>query len=212
MTAPTMYRPSTKRTVRRAAGTRPPPQRAGLVAGASAVLGALAVMVGVVGAGPAVLAPARADSSDGSAGGLLGGLGMGSAGSPDGSAGGILGGLGTGNGGSPDAAAALGQSVCPMLVKPGASFVSIASQMMGNSPIPPGMVEMVATMAMQSQCPGFIESLAHGQMPAALQGLGGNSAMSLPGLSPGAGPIPNMPFQLPGAAPAAGNPLQLPGF
>ncbi|MEE6177232.1 DUF732 domain-containing protein [Mycobacterium sp. 050134] len=80
---------------------------------------------------------------------------------------------------------AIGQSICPMLVKPGATLASIASQLSGNSGLPPGIVGVVAAMAIQTQCPGMIASLANGQMPFPLQG-------GAPGL-PGLGGAPGLP-------------------
>ncbi|WP_301147292.1 DUF732 domain-containing protein [Mycobacterium simiae] len=108
---------------------------------------------------------------------------------------------------------AIGQSICPMLVKPGATLASIASQLSGSSGLPPGIVSMVAGMAIQSQCPGMIASLANGQMPFGLQGLGGAPGLGgVPGLGgapglggvPGFGGTPGLPVlnQAPAANPA----------
>jgi hypothetical protein len=206
MTALTMYSSWIGRTVRRASGVRPPPAWVGLVHPASTVLRSLAATVGVITAGAVSFAPAHADPSGDPIGSVLSGAGAGD------------------NGSVNNTLAGIGQSLCPMLVKPGATLATIASQLSGKPGLPPDMVGAVASMAIQMECPGVMTSLANGQMPSALQGLGGNPGMPLPFQMPGAGPaapnplqLPGLgagasPFQLPGAGPAAPNPLQLPGL
>lgn len=156
---------------------------------ASAALRPLAVTVGVAAAGALSLAPAHADPITS-----------------------VLGGAGAGGGSFNDTLAGIGQSLCPMLVQPGAQLATIASQLSGKPGLPPEMVGTVASMAIQAECPGVMTSLANGQMPSALQGLGGNSGgIPLPFQLPGAGGAPGGPLQLPGLSPAAPSPLQLPG-
>ena len=119
-------------------------------------------------------------------------------------------GTGTGNNGSfTDKIAGIGQSICPSLVKPGATIASITSQLSGKTGLPPNMAGMVAGMAIQMECPGVMTSLAHGNMPFPMQALGGmpGAGLGLPGTGlglPGAGPA------MPGAGPAQ-NPLALLG-
>jgi hypothetical protein len=102
------------------------------------------------------------------------------------------------------AIAQMGQSICPMLAKPGGSLASEAAQMSGHGGLEAPMAGFLAQMAIQSQCPGWINSVANGNMPFPLPGAGG------PGLPlglPGA-PAPGLPIGLPGA-PA---PRPFPGF
>lgn len=117
----------------------------------------------------------------------------------------VLNGVGVGNNGAISGAIAqMGQSICPMLVKPGGSLASGAAQMSGHGGLEAPMAGFLAQMAIQSQCPGWINSVANGNMPFPLPGAGG------PGLPlglPGA-PAPGLPLGLPGA-PA---PRPFPGF
>jgi hypothetical protein len=117
----------------------------------------------------------------------------------------VLNNAGIGNNGPVSGAIAqMGQSICPMLVKPGGSLASGAAQMTGHGGFEAPMAGFLAQMAIQSQCPGWINSVANGNMPFPLPGAGG------PGLPlglPGA-PAPGLPFGLPGA-PA---PRPFPGF
>ncbi|WP_156764977.1 DUF732 domain-containing protein [Mycobacterium sp. 1081908.1] len=88
------------------------------------------------------------------------------------------------------AGVAAGQSICPMLVQPGATLASIASQLTGSTGLSPGMARFVATLAIQTQCPSFMQSLANGQMPSQLQALGGHTLPSIPLMTPGASTVP----------------------
>lgn len=205
MTALLMYPPWIEQPVRRASGVCPGAGWAEFAHPVSAALRPLAVTVGVITAGAMSFAPAHADPS----------------GDPITS---VLNGAGTGNNGSfNNTLAGVGQSLCPMLVKPGATLATIASQLSGSNGLPPDMVGAVASMAIQMECPGVMASLANGQMPSALQGLGAGSGMPLPFQMPGAGAGPASPLQLlslgtsaplavPGAVPAAASPQQVPGF
>jgi hypothetical protein len=117
----------------------------------------------------------------------------------------VLNGVGIGNNGPVSSSIAqMGQSICPMLVKPGGSLVSGAAQMTGHGGLEAPMAGFLAQMAIQSQCPGWINSMANGNMPFPLPGAGGPG---LP-LGLGGGPAPGLPLGLPGA-PA---PRPFPGF
>jgi hypothetical protein len=122
--------------------------------------------------------------------------------------------VGIGNNGPVSTAiAGIGQSICPMLVQPGATFASTASQMAGNTGLSPAIAGFVTSMAIQMECPGIMTSLANGNMPFPLPLLpGANPAPPVPFQLPGANPVSPMPFALPGANPAPPNPLQLPGL
>jgi hypothetical protein len=96
--------------------------------------------------------------------------------------------------------------------------------MSGHDGLAPTVAGWVATMVIQSQCPGWMTSLANGQMPAGLDTLtnmaapalglpSGGSGSSLPLGLGGAPSTSALPFALPGAAPAAPSPgLQIPGL
>lgn len=115
----------------------------------------------------------------------------------------VLNGAGIGNNGPVSGAISqIGQSICPMLVKPGGSLASGAAQMSGHGGLEAPMVGFLAQMAIQSQCPGWINSMANGNMPFPLPGAGG------PGLPLGIGATPQ-PL-LPGIAPVGPQPF--PGF
>ncbi|MFZ1165381.1 hypothetical protein [Mycobacterium sp.] len=130
----------------------------------------------------------------------------------------VLNGAGIGNNGPVSSAIAqMGQSICPMLVKPGGSLASGAAQMSGHGGLEAPMAGFLAQMAIQSQCPGWINSVANGNMPFPLPGSGGGLPLGLPG-----GPAPGLPFGLPGAPapqpllpglnPAGAPPRPFPGF
>lgn len=95
-----------------------------------------------------------------------------------------LNGVGIGNNGPVSSAIAqMGQSICPMLVKPGSSLASGAAQMSGQGGLAPPMVGFLASMAIQSQCPGFMTSVANGNMPFPLPGASGlGLPLGLPGM------------------------------
>lgn len=139
---------------------------------ASAALRPLAVAAGVVAAGATLPALAHADAPNDSITTALNGAGIGN------------------NGSLSTAIAGIGQSICPSLVKPGATLASIASKVSGNTGLSPGMAKLVTSMAIQMECPGFMTSLANGNMPFPLQGAGAHA-------------LPSIPFQPPGASPTA---------
>jgi hypothetical protein len=176
MAALTTYRPSTTETVRRSSVALQPTAWADFINAASAVLRPLAVAASIVIAGATLPVLAHADASNDPISGALTGAGI-------------------GNNGSVSAAiAGLGKSICPSLVKPGATLASIASKVSGNTGLSPNMAGIVTSMAIQMECPGFMTSLANGNMPFPLQ-------------TPGVLGLPSIP----GAGPAAPNSLAMPG-
>ncbi|BBX45710.1 hypothetical protein GCM10009641_50920 [Mycobacterium cookii] len=107
----------------------------------------------------------------------------------------VLNSAGIGNNGPVSGAIAqVGQSICPMLVQPGSGLASSAAQISGNGGLAPPLAGFLVGMAIQSQCPSFMTSVANGDMP-----------FPIPG-APGAAPA-GLPF-----GPPAPSPLQLPGF
>jgi hypothetical protein len=114
------------------------------------------------------------------------------------------------NGPVSTAIAGAGQSICPMLVQPGSTLASMATQMSGHDGLAPTIAGWVATMVIQTQCPGWMTSLSNGQMPAGLDTLTNMAAPAL-GL-PGAGSTAALPFALPGASPAPSTGLAIPGL
>lgn len=118
----------------------------------------------------------------------------------------VLNGVGIGNNGPLSGAISqMGQSICPMLVKPGGSLASGAAQMTGHGGLEAPMAGFLAQMAIQSQCPGWINSMANGNMPFPLPGAGG------PGLPLGLGAPAPQPL-LPGVNPVGPQPRPFPGF
>lgn len=78
----------------------------------------------------------------------------------------VLNSAGIGNNGPISSAIAqVGQSICPMLVKPGNSFASSAAQVSGHGGLAPPLAGFLVGMAIQSQCPSFMTSVANGNMP-----------------------------------------------
>jgi hypothetical protein len=107
-----------------------------------------------------------------------------------------LNGVGIGNNGPVSGAIAqMGQSICPMLVKPGGGLASNAAQISGQGGLAPPVAGLLASMAIQAECPGFMTSVANGNMPFPIPGAGG----------------PGLPLGLPGAPAPAPQPL-LPGL
>ena len=140
---------------------------ANVINAAAAVLRPLLITTAVIAAATASPAPAHADPNGASITNPLNQVGIGN------------------NGPVSTALAGIGQSICPMLVQPGATFASVASQMAGNTGLSPAIAGFVTTMAIQMGCPSFMTSLANGNLP--------------------------FPLQLPGANPALPNPFGLPG-
>jgi hypothetical protein len=121
----------------------------------------------------------------------------------------VLNGAGIGNNGPVSSAIAqVGQSICPMLVKPGSSFASSAAQVSGHGGLAPPLAGFLAGMAIQSQCPSFMTSVANGNMPFPIPGgtPGGMPFAPIGAPSPG----PFGPIGAPGGTPQG--PLRLPGL
>ena len=83
--------------------------------------------------------------------------------------------------------AEFGESLCPMLVRPGSTFATNASQLQGNGGLTSAIAGAATGMAIQMECPAFMRSLADGSMPTLLQGIIGSDS------------VPALPFQLPGS-------------
>jgi hypothetical protein len=80
----------------------------------------------------------------------------------------------------PNSAVSLGQSICPMLQQPGATFAQTASQMSGHSGISSDMAGIFTSIAISMYCPQMMSSFANGDW-----------------MNNNAG-IPGLPFQIPG--------------
>ncbi len=193
MTALTMYRPWTSPTIRRSSVVRQLAAWVDLINAAAAVLRPLVVTAAVITAAATSSTPAHADPNNDSITNALNKAGIGN------------------NGPVSTAIAGIGQSICPMLVKPGATFASMASQMAGNTGLSPAIAGFVTSMAIQMECPGVMTSIANGNMPFPLQAPGADPAPPIPFQPSGANPGPPIPFALPGASSAPPNPFQLPG-
>ena len=194
MTALTIDRLWTTSTIRRVSMFRQAAAWVDFINAAAATLRPLVVTAGVITAAATWPAPAHADPTNDSFANELNDAGLGN------------------NGASSTAIAGFGQSICPMLVKPGATLASVASQMAGNTGLSPAIAGLVASMAIQMECPGVMTSLANGDMPVPLQGAGINPTSTVPFQPPGANPLPGMPFAPPGASPALPGSVQIPAL
>lgn len=97
--------------------------------------------------------------------------------------------------GEPGNAMAVGQSICPMLSKPGGTFAGAASSVAGRG-MSPQMASLFTTIAIQTYCPEEMANIASGNLSGAVPQLPG-----MPGQIPGmTGQIPGMPGQLPAIA------------
>jgi hypothetical protein len=66
----------------------------------------------------------------------------------------------------PGGAVQMGQSVCPMLARPGGTFASAASRVAGNNNgMSPAMAEMFTSIAISMYCPSMVASIANGNVP-----------------------------------------------
>jgi len=81
-----------------------------------------------------------------------------------------------------------GRSMCPKLVKPGASLATSASQMQGNSGLTPQIAGIATGLAIQLECPALMAAIERGELPKMLKAAG----------KPAASPAPALPFALPG--------------
>lgn len=139
------------------------------------------VIVAVFGAALGSPSPARADSVGDAMAPVLNSAGIGN------------------NGPVSNTIAQVGQSICPMLVKPGSSFASSAAQVSGHGGLAPPLAGFLVGMAIQSQCPSFMTSVANGNMP-----------FPIPGGTPA-----GLPFGIGGGTPAGlpfGPPAPSPGL
>jgi hypothetical protein len=66
----------------------------------------------------------------------------------------------------PGGAVKMGQSICPMLARPGGTFASAASSMVGNNGMSPAMARMFTSIAISMYCPQMVASIANGNIPA----------------------------------------------
>jgi hypothetical protein len=95
------------------------------------------------------------------------------------------------------AVAEFGQSLCPMLVKPGSNLVSNASQLQGNGALTSTIAGAATGMAIQMECPAIMAQLADGNVSSLLQLMGTKSA-----------PAPGL--RLPGLTAVTPNPVRVP--
>jgi Protein of unknown function (DUF732) len=107
--------------------------------------------------------------------------------------------------GQPGNAIGVGQSICPMLAKPGGSFAAAASSI-SHQGMSPGMAQMFTTIAIQMYCPTMLDNLAHGNLSGLPQipGMPGIPGM---GGTPGIGGGPGI-----GGAPGIGGGQGIPGM
>lgn len=83
---------------------------------------------------------------------------------------GVLGAVGIGNGGPLTALIEqIGQQICPLLVKPGSSLVSGATEASGHGGLASQVTGFVAEQAIQSQCPAVMTQLANGNFGPLMQ-------------------------------------------
>ncbi|CAN5293825.1 hypothetical protein BH11ACT7_BH11ACT7_21570 [soil metagenome] len=73
--------------------------------------------------------------------------------------------------------AAIGKSVCNMLVEPGKSFASTVAEVR-NKGVSPQMASFFAGIAIQAYCPSMLSSIADGSVVNQLNGLNGLSGLS----------------------------------
>ncbi len=185
-TAGHVRRPTTGRT--RSNAGRLAWGAAEVVASSTAVLRPLIVTAAVFSVAFASIPAAHADSAGDAMAPVLNGVGIGN------------------NGPVSSAIGQMGQSICPMLVKPGGSLASSAAEISGHGGLMPPMAGFLTSMAIQTQCPGWMTSVANGNMPFPLPGAGG------PGLPLGLPGAPGPQSLLPGMNPIGGQPRPFPGF
>jgi uncharacterized protein DUF732 len=125
------------------------------------IVRATAVSVGVVAAAASLAAPAQADQTSDSFLNALSSAGVG--------------------GLDPNTATSLGQTICPMLSKPGGSFAKTASQIRGDSGLTPDMAGLFTSIAISMYCPNMVNQMASGDFSSlgAIPGLG--NFLNVPG-------------------------------
>jgi hypothetical protein len=89
--------------------------------------------------------------------------------------------------GEPGNAMSVGESICPMLAKPGGNFAAAVATV-SNRGLSPQMARLFTTIAIQSYCPQEMANIASGNPAAGIPG-------GLPGL---AGALPGGIHQIPG--------------
>ena len=96
--------------------------------------------------------------------------------------------------GEPGNAMAVGQSICPMLAKPGGS-VAAAVASITHKGMSPGMAKMFTTIAIQMYCPTEMANLASGNLSGlpGMGGLPGVGGLTGAGALPGAGGVRGIP-------------------
>jgi hypothetical protein len=88
--------------------------------------------------------------------------------------------------GDSNAVTQLGQTICPMLAKPGGNFAEAASTVSGKSVISPAMTGLFTTIAIQAYCPTMIGQMANGDFSGIgnFAGLGNFAGIpQIPGMS-----------------------------
>jgi hypothetical protein len=123
---------------------------------------ATAVSLGVVATAATLAAPAQADPTNDTFLNALSSAGV--------------------SGLDPGVASSLGQTICPMLSKPGGSFAKTASQIRGDSGLTPDMAGLFTSIAISMYCPTMMTQIASGNFSglSAIPGLG--NFLSVPGL------------------------------
>jgi hypothetical protein len=86
--------------------------------------------------------------------------------------------------GEPGNAMAVGQSICPMLAKPGGNLAAVVANV-SHQGMSPQMAQMFTTIAIQMYCPQEVANIASGNL----------SMPQIPGMP---NQIPGMPGQIPG--------------
>lgn len=82
---------------------------------------------------------------------------------------------------NPTDTVALGQSVCPMLVEPGKSFASVASQVGLTQGLSPEAASLFAGIAISAYCPSMIANITDGSVLDSIDGLDSLSGLNIPG-------------------------------
>jgi hypothetical protein len=83
---------------------------------------------------------------------------------------GVLSAVGIGNGGPiTQLIEQIGQQICPLLVKPGSSLVSNATEASGHGGLASQVTGFVAEQAIKSQCPAVMTELANGNFAPLMQ-------------------------------------------
>ncbi|MEU0493994.1 hypothetical protein [Mycobacterium sp. NPDC006124] len=106
----------------------------------------------------------------------------------------LLGDFGIGNDGAlSQLIAQFATSLCPMLVQPGSQVVSTVTTAGGHGGLGSQLAGGIAGLAIQSQCPNFMTSLANGDFSVL-----SNAANMLGLATPSVGPLSSVTGALPG--------------